>query len=628
LYYKGGSAVFVLAWQDGGTECTMRSTVYTTSVSFNVFTRLTSVLDINVATTTLSALYLNGVAVSTVWSGAADARASEFPMFTMRAESTTAGAYDYNYLRVFPNVVAIAAEVSNNFKTRKDEETVWHLNGCLLGHTRCNVSKRVGSVDLERSIESPVGVSNPNNLSVQLYSPQGEFADDQYDTFNAAIEHYNGTLAQKYMRHRGPIEMETWYGGLYELEFTGRMDDSMFSRHSDINAVTTIALSAQDMAADLRRRVRQKAYKFENYSLSDPAAEASSLMHVISKMGTQTEWYNFLANSSFENATVTNSWTAVGATVARVASGLFGTYAGDLVGSVSATVYQVVDFTGTKKLNAEQSWNFSLYLACATARSGSLRLSAYDDAAEDPGFASANWTLTGGEGWKKAEVTLSVANATTTTSVDHLRVTVSVVGSATLSMDGAMLIQNDKALDWFVLNNNDGAAGEESADDADSALFDTAGFDVDDAMVTHPWAVVEQGTPVWDYLTRIADATSAWYMGFDACGTLKYRTPMKAGYADASALFTVDAVGAIDSAISIEQANKIIIHGIKIIKSGRYGEVWSAEKSSFFDRDANGYVYETVAASATWPEPMTYGEFWAKYEENNETVSQLGRFGL
>jgi hypothetical protein len=147
-------------------------------------------------------------------------------------------------------------------------------------------------------------------------------------------------------------------------------------------------------------------------------------------------------------------------------------------------------------------------------------------------------------------------------------------------------------------------------------------------MVTHPWAVVEQGTPVWDYLTRIADATSAWYMGFDACGTLKYRTPMKAGYADASALFTVDAVGAIDSAISIEQANKIIIHGIKIIKSGRYGEVWSAEKSSFFDRDANGYVYETVAASATWPEPMTYGEFWAKYEENNETVSQLGRFGL
>jgi hypothetical protein len=196
-----------------------------------------------------------------------------------------------------------------------------------------------------------------------------------------------------------------------------------------------------------------------------------------------------------------------------------------------------------------------------------------------------------------------------------------------LSLDCGMLVQNDQALEWFVPNDNDGASGEDSADDADSAVFDTAGFDVDDAMILHPWAIVKEGVPVWNGLVDIADATAARYMGFDACGTFKYRTPFKTGYSDPSTLTTIDSVVSVDSMLTIEQANKIVIHGVRIVKENQMREVWSALKSSFFDRDGNGAIYETVLNTSTWPSPTMYGEFWAKYEEGRKLLKMPSWLG-
>ena len=50
-----------------------------------------------------------------------------------------------------------------------------------------------------------------------------------------------GTSSQKYMQQRCGLEVETWYGGLYELEFAGRVDENLFTRRTtfqDVSAVT------------------------------------------------------------------------------------------------------------------------------------------------------------------------------------------------------------------------------------------------------------------------------------------------------------------------------------------------------------------------------------------------------
>jgi hypothetical protein len=612
LLYLAASDCYELAWIDGATERQLVTPAYVSDVTLQVWTRLTLSVDLTTGTTAGSALYRNGALVDAVWSGASEIKASYFPLFSVRHIAAWPGAFVVNYLRLFSGKVATAAEVANNFQELKDEEIVWHFNGCALGHTRCNVTDKVLSVDLERSIESPVGISNPNGLSVQLVSQEGEFADDQYAAFNAATEHYNGTLAQRFMRHRTPIEVETWYGGLFELEFTGRVNEDMFSRRSAVNELSVVNLSAQDVAADLKRRVRQKAYKYENYNLCDPSV-ASSLLHVIAQMGLQREWYNFLSNASFERTTISSSWvvSGTGASIARGSGGVLGSYEGQLdYSTATAMISQTVDFTGTKKLNVGQTWDFALYVKCTSAANGTLVLSGLAAAVETES-QHVHFALSGGEGWRRYDVAYSVA----TSAIDHLKCAALLTSDVALSLDCGMLVQNDQALEWFVPNDNDGASGEDSADDADSAVFDTVGFDVEDAMIVHPFAVVEQGTKIWDYLTNIADATAARYFGFDACGTLKYRTPFKTGYADPSTLTTIDSVVSVDSMMTIEQANKIIIHGVRIVKEQATSEVWSALKSSFFDRDANGYVYETVLDTSTWPAPNIYGEFWAKYEE-------------
>ena len=94
-------------------------------------------------------------------------------------------------------------------------------------------------------------------------------------------------------------------------------------------------------------------------------------------------------------------------------------------------------------------------------------------------------------------------------------------------------------INCFILNNNDGAAGVESADDADSDSYDTIGFDVDAVNVEHPWALVPQDTPIWDHLKDLGDACGNMYLGLDECGTLKLRAKLKTGYSDPSSLETI-----------------------------------------------------------------------------------------
>jgi len=468
-----------------------------------------------------------------------------------------------------------------------------------------------------------MGHANPNRMAVELMSPDGQFADDQHAAFDPANEVYNGTITQKYMQQRCGIECETWYGGVYEHEFVGRINDGMFARRSEVGDISRVTIEADDRVEEFKRRVRQKGRYYEDYELSNTSTSSTSLLHTIAKMETQREWYNFVANSSFENATAANSWavSGSGSTVTRASGGLHGSYQLDwLVNGAAATMTQTVTFADTKKLNVGQKWNYSIWGKAATAFDCVLSLNelASGGTALTTNTA-ATATFAAGGGWVRMDKTVTIS----TSATNSLQVKLAGESTATLSVDCAMLIQNDRPLDWFVLNNNDGAAGEESADDADSDVYDTVGFDVDDAMVTHPWARVEAGENVWEYLQQIANATAARYIGMDSAGTLKYRTIFKTSYADPSALATVDATQSIDTILDVTQANKIVVHGVKINKDSNQRQVWDAASCNAFTKDGTSWIREDVANGGNWPTALSAYDFWASYGEVGEGTPQL-----
>jgi hypothetical protein len=384
----------------------MLSAAYANDLAFQIWTRATFSIDLTTGTAAGTELYIQGVSVATAWSGVSDAKASYFPTLSIRGQNGTAGGYSINYCRLFSGILSTAAEVTANFSAKKDEEIVWHYNGCAMGHTRCAVTSRTQSIDIEKSVESPAGRSVANFATINLFSPQGQFADDQYAAFAPASEIYNGTSAQSFMKQRCPVEIEIWYGGLFELEFTGRVDDNVFKRMSQFDAVSMITLSAYDLVDEMKRRVRQKSYSFDSYSLCDPASTTTSLVHAIADMA-RPEWYNFLGNSSFENVTIGNSWlvSGAGATIARAAGGVLGGFQCDLTyGAATANLYQIVSFTGKKKLNVGQKWTASVYVKAAAAAAGNVYLYGYAGAGLVE-TASAAYSLAGGEGWRKYSVT-------------------------------------------------------------------------------------------------------------------------------------------------------------------------------------------------------------------------------
>lgn len=604
------SSQFVVEWAEGSTARTMVSSSYTTTTALQTWVTIGATIDLSSAEQDGSKLWINGVVVDEQWDDTIVAKASYYPMYQIRALNGSAGAMTINHVRMFQN---LKEDISNDFSSRKEEEIYWPLNGHGTGHTRCNVSTRVTDLDIGKSIESPKGNANPNTLNVGLMSPNGEFADDQYAAFDPANEAYNGTSSQKYMQRRCPIEVETWYGGTYEPEFVGRIDGDVFRRHSGVGDISRVTISAEDEWGDFQRRVRQKGKYYENYELCNTSTSSTSLLHTIAKMHSQKEWYNFLANSSFENATAANSWSVTGtsATVTRAAGGLVGSYQLDwLVAGMASTIVQNVTFSGTKKLNVGQNWNYSVYAKAATAFDCVLRLNELTAAGTSiTANAATTAAFSAGGGWKKMEKTVSISTSATAI----LQAQLYSLSTATLSLDCAMLIQNDRSLDWFVLNNNDGAAGVESADDADSELYDTVGFDVDDAMIIHPWARVEQGESIGDYLAQIGDATAARYIGMDAAGTLKYRTIFKTSYADPTALATIDATQSIDTVLDVAQANKILVHGVTIMKDTILRQVWDAAAAGTFTKDGTSWIRETVANGGSWPTAASSFEYWASY---------------
>jgi hypothetical protein len=618
LLYDAGNDRYEVHWKDGGTERTLDGDVYTDN-SHQAWTDIDVVIDF---TNSEGALYLNRVSKDTLWSDSPDAKGMNYPLFEIRGQARVEGDYKINHVRVFLSLESTAAQIANDYKDVEDEEIIWHFNGEGCGRTRCNVTRFVQNIYNEKSVENPAsGAAGANTCTVVLNSENGEFADDQYDTFDPTAEKFNGESTQKYMQNRCRLEVETWYNHDYELVFNGRLDENSFSRNSAVGQLQTVTISAEDTVSDIARKFRRKAKTWEDKKLSD-LNSYNSLIHLITRLATADPIYNFISNASFENATISNSWTVngSGATFSRVGGGLFGDYQGDLVyGSEPCFINQTITFLGNKKLNVGETYTFSIWLKSADACAGTYGLDITEaDSVGDNANSTSAYNINGGEGWQLFQVSHTVTDSDS----DRFKIYLNLDDSVTLSVDGAMLIQNNRAFNWFIGNNHDGISAVENADDADSDSYDIVGFDVDHVNITHPWALIPQDGNVWEQLQLLGDAVGAMYLGVDEAGTFKLRAKLKDGYTDPTSLETITDGQITDVATSLEmeQANKIIVHGVKIKKYTNVVTLWNAQAAGIFNQGSGEIIAEVVVDNAYWPDSIvdaetneTRGETWAKY---------------
>ena len=624
IFYQASSDTIRFTYRQGAVSTALTSSAYLDTPTLQAVRRITVSVDTTTGSTAGSELWIDGISVDTTWGIAIPARTVRVPKFWFRQDGVgNIGAWDLNTVRYFPGVTATTAQVTAHFSTVYTEEIIWYLNSCSLGHTRVNVTRYVTSRYCERMVSDPdTGSLKANRLSLELKSVAGEFADDQYAAWDPANAVYNGTSAQAYMRRRCRVMAETWYGDNFESYFAGRVEGG-FERSTAIGDISRVNITAVDQTAELgMRRVRRGRYYQDDYLTS--ATEADSLLHSFVRLGTRREIYNYLANSSFENATIANSWASTGGTLSRQASPLVGTYCGQIV-TVGATqnVYQTVLFTGTKKLNVGETWTFSIYLQNAAAAASDIDLEERD-ASSANGISTTAYSLSGGDGWVRYDVSHTVTDSTS----DRLRVYIEVPVNTTLKFDCAMLTQSDRAYEWFVLNDNDGAAGDESADDADYSTYDTHGFAVDVVTIQHGWARIEPGDTPWDHIKDLAQACIAYKCGFNECGVFIFRAILGDTFSDPASMETITAARDITAILQTERANKILVQGtyITITATPRY--IWAAARSGAFIMQNDGRLAEVVANGATWPPSATYGSpFLCRYDFGIVQPDRRGRTG-
>ncbi|MBU1777965.1 MAG: carbohydrate binding domain-containing protein, partial [Gammaproteobacteria bacterium] len=382
---------------------------------------------------------------------------------------------------------------------------------------------------------------------------------------------------------------------------------------------------------DLATSYESSGRYWENAKLIDTTDETASLLHLIARRGNRL-WKNYLTNSSFENATITNSWdvTAGGTLNKDAADGLFGSASAELIpGAATEQMYQGITFLTDETISVGDIFNFSVWLKSAGAATGANN---YIDISENDSGGTNDttqetYTLAGGEGWVKYEVTHTITDSDS----DRLVVQVSADAGDTINIDGAMLIRNDRSLNFFILNDNDGSSATSTADEAVEDNWDWFGFDTTTVDYIHPWRRMDKGTTVWKELQSLGDAIGAYYIGFDECGTLVAHGILEQNYSDPTCQSMLDETeirNSLQVQLSPVSANKIIGHGDAIRKGTNLETVWMGTASDTWkdQETTGGYALNiSVANGDYFPDADDYPEYWAQLGSTedrtwNETI--------
>ena len=612
--------LFRVWWRDNGTNRRIVSAQYDNGTSYrniNQWIELVIAFDLSTGSTLGSALWLDKTQDDTTWSGAIDAFSTSFNKLQIRAYNGTAGAYDIAYAEYFPNYVVTDAEVQSDFAGVTAERIYFALDGHGTGMTRCDVSRYVSSISTTDSVANMMsGSMGANVASLELFNRLGEFSDDQYATFAPASGVFNGTAAQKYLQRHNRIWVESWYDGDFDYAFVGKVV-SGYPRSTLTDGVSTVSVAAEDGIVALATKPIGKAKVYEDLNLVS-ATEASSLLHLVARLG-MPRVRQHLANNSFEAATITDAWAASGGTWSRQAAPFFGTYCGRLVpGAGTQYVGQFVTFLASSLLSVGDTYTFSVWLLSSAAAAGAnnnIALQEHDSGGSNGG-SSTLYTLAGGEGWVRVDVSHTVTDATS----DRLYCAIVADAGDTIDIDGAMLMQGATApMYWEVSSaalTAAGASATVSADYADSLDYDVFGFDLGIVSIQHPWRRVEADASVWTELKQIANACGPMYFGMSRCGTLTLESILDDAFSEPITERVVgesDVLRGLTAELSIRNANHIVAYGCTYTKSVIEQIMWTSVASEVFTRSADGQsLSEAVANGEAWPTD-DYGIFDAVF---------------
>jgi hypothetical protein len=518
------------------------------------------------------------------------------------------------------------------YKTYKaDRQVMFDFNGTTLARERIRIPRSVSDTDfrgvkyfnLSKSVENPMtGSAGANTAGLTIYNNQGQFADDQYDAFDPFQGYYNGTLYQKYLQNRVPVEIESQYvdrsiplypsdtlypsNTLYpsgplgtssiEPVFIGRTTQGAFKRNSPNKFASEVTIEVEDGIAELGETKLDKAYAYDAHDICDPAAETNSLVHDIVRIVTKKEIRNFALNSSFENATIANSWTNSGMAAFYRSNtyAQFGTYSMKCVADAAGDkVTQVIKFETTDLIDVGDTFNFSAFVRQGTASTVKIQIEELTSAGALVGTASETACGTDTGVFTRVNVSRTILASTCT----QLRITFYAVAASTFYVDGVMLTRGYDPLDYFLVNATDGASGSGSADSAATYLYDTVAIDADAVDIQHPYALLDKGSSPWEALKDIGNASIVYYIGMTPDGVFRFKvryagnTPATNG--------SIDDISGVATSLEVNTCNAIKVHGVVIERqtgtATTMKQVWNAKNAGGFTLDEGGMLNHPIA---------------------------------
>jgi hypothetical protein len=505
---------------------------------------------------------------------------------------------------------------TGEYKTyQADRQIIFDFNGTTLARERIRIPRNSASSDMRgvksfnyhAALENELsGSACANTAGLTLYNIKGQFCDDQYDAFDPFQGYYNGTLAQKYLQNRVGIEIETHapaaisaydYQGYCEPLFIGRTTPGAFRRSSPSKFYGAVSIEAEDGVAELGETKLTEAHAFETYDLCDPAAESDSLVHSIARLVTKKPIVNYALNSSFENATIGNSWLNTGmATFERSNTyAQFGTYSMKCVADAAGDkVTQVIKFETNDLIDIDDTFNFSAFIRQGTASTVKIQIEELDNTGSLIGSASETACGTDIDVFTRVNVARTILSSSCT----QLRITFYAVDASTFYVDGVMLTRGIDPIDYFLVNANDGSSGIGSAESYATYSYDTVAIDADAVDIEHPYALVKKDDTVWDHLKKLADASIGYKLGMSPDGVLEFKNRYaEAGTSTPANLGDVENFGGISTSLEVESSNAIKIHGYAV-STGSLTQLWSAENASGIILNTAGKPYHPISDGA------------------------------
>jgi len=212
IVYSSGSDVLVFQFLIGASvNAFTTSPVFSTSAQLQKWIYVRAYLD-NISK--LSGFYctVNGVVYSD--SQAVPGAGAFVPNNTISFMPSISAESSYWIIHELDETLA-----TGEYKTyQADRQIMFDFNGTTLARERIRIPRNSAAADLRGvksidslhyAVENQGGSACANSAGLSLYNIKGQFSDDQYDAFDPFQGYYNGTVYQKYLQNRVPVEIET-----------------------------------------------------------------------------------------------------------------------------------------------------------------------------------------------------------------------------------------------------------------------------------------------------------------------------------------------------------------------------------------------------------------------------------